>query len=70
MTDNIVSIDVNAPHECAEVICVACRHRWIGVWPAGKWLKDLECPECHVTGYVICTGQVLEDEGEYDGEYL
>ena len=52
----------NAPHCTAEVMCIHCMKRWIGVWPANTWLKDLTCPNCNTKGYIITTGQYLEDE--------
>lgn len=63
MTDNkIVDIESKMPHEVSELICINCKHRWIDVRPAGLWLKNLECPECRKTGYIIETGQVIEDD--------
>ena len=52
-------IDMNdyMPHEVQEVICVKCLKRWIAVYKEGTLLKDIECPECHNSGYVIATGQ-------------
>lgn len=52
----------NLPHEVAELMCVKCCSRWIGVYPSKVLLKDIECTCGHV-GFVIKTGQTLE-EGE------
>lgn len=58
----IVDIDANKPHEVSECMCVKCLHRWIDVRPEGVWLKGLECPGCGQSGYVICTGQPIDEE--------
>lgn len=50
------------PHNTAELICVRCLTRWIGVWPATIDLVDLICPHCNTRGAIITTGQILEDE--------
>lgn len=57
----ISEIEVNLPHEVAELICLKCLHRWIGVYPQSTLLKDLEC-KCGEVGYVIKTGQTIESE--------
>ena len=63
MTNNkITDIESKMPHEISEVICINCKHRWIDVRPAGLWLMNLECPECCKTGYIIETGQVIQNE--------
>ena len=51
----------------AELICLKCLHRWVGVYPLEVALKDLHCAGCDATGYVIETGQEFphdEDEDE------
>jgi len=53
-------IEKNLPHEVAELICLKCLNRWIGVYPKETQLKDLEC-KCGAIGYVIKTGQTLQD---------
>lgn len=58
----IIDINENKPHCTAELMCVNCLHRWIGVWPADTWLKDLLCPHCNHVGGVITTGQLLEED--------
>lgn len=58
----VIAIEANLPHTVAELICVKCGKRWIGVWPESTLLKDLECENCG-PGFVIKTGQDLE-EGE------
>lgn len=55
-------VQEHTPHNTAELICVHCTSRWIGVWPQGVLLKDLACPYCSTRGTVITTGQMLEDE--------
>lgn len=49
-------------HEVAELICLGCRKRWIGVYPSAFLLKDAEC-ECGAVGLIIKTGQTIEVEG-------
>ena len=55
----ISDIESNLPHEVAELICLKCLHRWIGVYPEKTPLKKLEC-KCGAVGYVIKTGQTIE----------
>ena len=54
----ILDYESNLEHEVAELICLKCLHRWIGVYPAETDLKDLECT-CGEVGFVIKTGQTL-----------
>ena len=58
-----ISIEENMPHKVSEVICVNCKCRWIAVRPTDTLLKDLECPQCGLQGFVIETGEVI-NEGE------
>ncbi len=55
----VVDIEENMPHEVAELICLNCHRRWIGVWPQKTLLKDLQC-KCGCIGLVIKTGQTFE----------
>lgn len=57
----IIDINADKPHEVCELICVKCGYRYIGVYPQGTLLKDLECPNCG-KGYIIKTGQNIESE--------
>ena len=57
----IHKLEKNLPHEVAELICLNCHQRWIGVYPKNTLLKDIEC-KCGVVGLVIKTGQTLESE--------
>lgn len=57
---DVIPIETNLPHRVSEVICVKCLKRWICVRPMGTHLKELECPNCRTTGYVIETGELLE----------
>lgn len=50
----------NTPHETAELICLCCHERWIGMWPEGLLLKDIRCPYCEAVGLIITTGQILD----------
>ena len=54
-------IEENLPHKVSEVICINCKHRWIAVQPCVCKLKDLECPECNKQGYVIETGEIINE---------
>ena len=54
--------DEHTPHVVQEVVCLSCLHRWIAVRPQETLLKSLECPNCGKVGYVIATGQEMEDE--------
>lgn len=58
----VVNIESNMEHEVAELICLKCLDRWIGVYPSKTPLKQLEC-KCGAIGCVIKTGQTLESEG-------
>lgn len=49
------------PHKVSEVICINCKYRWIAVRPTKTLLKDLECPWCGLQGYVIETGEVINE---------
>lgn len=55
-------IDINelSPHKVSEVICLKCLKRWLAVRPEPTKLKDLECPQCKEKGFVIETGETLE----------
>lgn len=50
----------NEPHEVAELICLKCLNRTIHVYPEKVLLKHLEC-KCGETGFLIKTGQTLEE---------
>ena len=56
----IVNIEEYTPHEVAELICLKCNTRWIGVYPQNTLLKDIEC-KCGEKGLVIKTGQTLDE---------
>ena len=58
---NISSIDDARPHKVSEVICVKCGHRWIAVRPEYTKLRELECPNCHLQGYAIETGEEIKE---------
>ena len=57
----VVNIEENMPHKVSEVICIECKHRWIAVRPATTLLKNLECARCGLQGYVIETGEIMEE---------
>lgn len=60
MQNTIIPIEANQAHCVAELICVRCGKRWIGVWPEKTLLKELECENCG-PGFVIKTGQDVEE---------
>ena len=55
------SFEDNISHEVSELICLKCLSRWIGVYPEKTLLKNLEC-KCGAVGYVIKTGQTMEQD--------
>ena len=57
----LIDIDENKPHKVSEVICVNCKYRWIAVRLSTVRLKDLECAGCHRQGYVIETGEIINE---------
>lgn len=57
----ISNIEEKMVHEVAELICLKCFNRWIGVYPQKTYLKDIECT-CGEIGFVIKTGQTIENE--------
>jgi hypothetical protein len=61
MNSKVIQLIDHIPHVVSEVICVKCGHRQISVRPEGTLLKDLECGGCHKQGFVIETGQVIDD---------
>ena len=48
--------------KASEVMCMNCLHRWFSIRPVDVLLKDLECPKCHETNYVIETGEVIYED--------
>ncbi len=56
-----INIEENMPHKVSEVICIDCKHRWIAVRPTATLLKELECPQCRLQGYVIETGEIINE---------
>jgi len=63
----MTNIEENLPHEIAELICLKCLNRAIHVYPSSVLLKDLEC-KCGEVGYLIKTGQTLDDSNSADEE--
>lgn len=59
---DIVHIESHMQHTISEVICINCSHRWIAVRPSVTPMKDMRCPACEETGWVIETGQFITDE--------
>jgi Zn finger protein HypA/HybF involved in hydrogenase expression len=61
--NKLISFEEHIPHKVSETICIKCGHRQIDVRPEGTLLKDLECPQCRETGFIIETGEDVSDEG-------
>lgn len=57
---DVIPIDYYEPHLTGELICVKCGYRAIHTWNAKLLFKDLECPNCETIGYLIGTGQPME----------
>lgn len=57
----LININEYKPHKVSEVICVNCKYRWIAVRLSAIKLKDLECAGCHKQGYVIETGEIIDE---------
>lgn len=49
--------DSKEAYDVAELMCISCKHRWIGVYHSETALKELECPNCRAIGFAIRTGQ-------------
>lgn len=64
MEDKVINIENKIPHIVRECICLNCKYRYIASHPLETWLRVLECPSCHMTGFVIDTGEIIEDEEE------
>ena len=62
MKEILFDKEYNTPHIVHEAMCLKCLHRWIECRPEGTWLKDLECPHCERKGFIIATGQEMEEE--------
>lgn len=63
----LINIEKNMRHEVAELICLKCLTRWIGVYPEETLLKQLEC-KCGEVGYVIKTGQIMGRDSNEVGD--
>ena len=60
----VIDMDEHIPYLTGELICVRCGYRGLNSWPEVTWLKQLECPECHNSGYMIGTGQLMPSPEE------
>lgn len=49
-------------YKVSEVICIKCCNRWISVRPKETLLKQIYCPNCNKEGYIIETGEDLDNE--------
>lgn len=58
---DIRNIEELSPHLVQETICLKCLYRWIDVRPEGCLLKKCECPRCEEIGFVIGTGELIDD---------
>jgi hypothetical protein len=64
MSGKVIRIEAGLEHDVSEVICVQCGHRWLAARPSATLLKNIQCPGCDRIGYVIETGQVIEEGKE------
>ena len=68
----MIDIEDDTEYEVAELVCLKCLNRWIGVYPTELPLKDIEC-KCGEVGYAVKTGQTLPDidveQFEHDERY-
>lgn len=62
-------IEKRLPYKVSEVICINCHYRWISVRPKTLLLKQLKCPNCDCSSYVIETGEDLDNECEESENY-
>lgn len=58
----VVDIEANLPHTVSEIICVKCHHRYICARPTSCTLNKLECAGCEEIGYMIETGEIMEED--------
>ena len=49
-------------HKTSEVVCLNCLHRWFALRPDIAMLREIECPKCGHSGFVIETGETARDE--------
>lgn len=61
--NDIINIDDYIVGRMSELICVKCGQRFISWRPKGTRLKDIECENCGA-GYIIETGEIIDDEEE------
>lgn len=60
--NKISHIEEAVDHILQELICINCKYRFLDLSPSTLWLKQLECPNCKETGYLINTGEVIPNE--------
>ena len=61
MQKKILDFEENIPHKVSETICIKCGYRAITVRPLETLLKQLECGKCGKIGYVIETGEGINE---------
>jgi len=44
------------------VVCLKCLKRWVSVRKRDVLLTELECPQCHETGFAIETGEETNEK--------
>lgn len=54
-------MEVESLVRMSEVICINCKHRYVIGRAIEVKLKMLECPKCGLYGYVIETGEQLNN---------
>jgi len=44
VNDNVIDLSAMRPHLAGPMVCLGCKHEWVGVAPVGTRVFD--CPEC------------------------
>ena len=61
----VYNFEEGLDHIVSELICINCKFRFLDLRTFKSWLKDLECPNCKQTGYLIETGEIISN-GTYE----
>jgi hypothetical protein len=70
VTAKVYNLEDGLPHVVSEVICVNCKARFVCCRPDDILLKNLECHVCRAMGYVIETGQDIDEIDGYVGKVI
>ena len=58
----VVDIESNLPHIVEELMCINCKFRYIGTRSIRVKLKNIVCPKCNQVGFIISTGELIEQD--------